>query len=535
MTNVGGDPLQSHTAASTWWTTTNLNEAIPGVATPLTWTFWYLPTERNIRRVFHRFGVLGRRERAVPEAIDNRFVAVFCGRPAANLNVFRATADRMPGTSGQAYEEQFFGAVRSDVVTTRTRRRYPAIALRAPTIPIGLARRVRRERAQTDRWWREIVFGAPPPDPGTLLLAAQQRFEAAIYAHGLATSVVQALYERVARACGRAGQAAIETTVLGGFGAVEESGMVGDLWRAATGALAVDEVVRRHGFHGPNEGELSTRVWREHRAALDELVASYRDLPDPAEAEPDRKTQREQAERELLRALPRRQRAPVRMLLRSARRFVPLRETGKASFLQTLDVARYAARHLGSSLVAAGVLDAPDDVFFLTVDEVSTASTRTNVREIVASRRSQRAKYQGVDLPAVWKGEPQRDVARPPDISGGPGEDHLSGIGVQSGVVEGRVRVVRGADGFADLARGEILVCHATDPGWTALFPIAAAVVIDVGGTMSHGAIVAREFGVPCVVNTGRGTEALSTGELVRVDGGTGEVLVLERAEGGTQ
>jgi pyruvate,water dikinase len=98
-------------------------------------------------------------------------------------------------------------------------------------------------------------------------------------------------------------------------------------------------------------------------------------------------------------------------------------------------------------------------------------------------------------------------------------------------VVAGRVRVVLDP-AAVDFEPGEILVCRTTDPGWVSFFHLAAGVAIDMGGQMSHGAIVARELGIPCVIGTGDGTRRLQTGDLVRLDGVTGEVEVLELSRG---
>jgi pyruvate,water dikinase len=94
-------------------------------------------------------------------------------------------------------------------------------------------------------------------------------------------------------------------------------------------------------------------------------------------------------------------------------------------------------------------------------------------------------------------------------------------------MVEGRARVIADpsqADGFEP---GDVLVCETTDPSWVVFFHLASAVVIDVGGPMSHGAIIAREMGLPAVINTRRATRVIHDGDLVRVDGGLGEVTVL--------
>jgi pyruvate,water dikinase len=97
---------------------------------------------------------------------------------------------------------------------------------------------------------------------------------------------------------------------------------------------------------------------------------------------------------------------------------------------------------------------------------------------------------------------------------------------VSPGVVEGVARVMSGADD-GELDDGEILVCHTTDPSWAPLFLLASALVVDIGGAMSHCALVAREIGLPCVINTGDGTTVINTGDRIRVDGDAGTVEVL--------
>ena len=101
-------------------------------------------------------------------------------------------------------------------------------------------------------------------------------------------------------------------------------------------------------------------------------------------------------------------------------------------------------------------------------------------------------------------------------------------MGVSPGIAEGTVRVVQDADSDQadDFEPGDILVCSITDPSWAPLLSVAAAVVIDIGGPLSHGAIVARELGIPCVINTVDGSRRLRTGDRVTVDGGAGSVRV---------
>ncbi|WP_370501065.1 PEP-utilizing enzyme [Mycolicibacterium sp. jd] len=105
----------------------------------------------------------------------------------------------------------------------------------------------------------------------------------------------------------------------------------------------------------------------------------------------------------------------------------------------------------------------------------------------------------------------------------------LQGVGASAGVVEALARVVLDIDDAGELEQGEILVTRTTDPSWAAPMFVSAGLVVDIGGLLSHAAIIARELGVPCVMGTGSGTAQLRTGDRCRVDGRAGTVEVLGR------
>ena len=107
----------------------------------------------------------------------------------------------------------------------------------------------------------------------------------------------------------------------------------------------------------------------------------------------------------------------------------------------------------------------------------------------------------------------------------------LRGLAASAGVATGPARVVSRPDASQRVLPGEILVAPFTDPGWTPYFLTAAGIVMDVGGMLSHGSIVAREYGIPAVVNVGPATQIIQTGQIVRVDGVRGVVTVLSPAE----
>lgn len=188
--------------------------------------------------------------------------------------------------------------------------------------------------------------------------------------------------------------------------------------------------------------------------------------------------------------------------------------------------AARVSRVAGARLADRGILDDPADVRFLTIDELADLRPGS-VSDLVAQRRNDHAGYDAMVLPHVWHGVPVPTAAETA-AAAGPAITTLSGLGVSGGVAEGVVRVVVDLDDVNDLAEGTVLVCRATDPSWASLFPLAEAVVTDVGSAMSHAAIVCRELGLPCVANTRTATRDLRDGMRVRVDGTSGVVEVVE-------
>jgi pyruvate,water dikinase len=345
---------------------------------------------------------------------------------------------------------------------------------------------------------------------------------------------VQPLYDAVEKLIADTGIG--EIGVLSGSGGAEMA-VVSDIWRASRGQLTIEQVVDRHGFHGPGEGELSSTVWREDPTPLRNLLSRYRSRAEsnsPLEAERRRAGEMVDQQRAILAAVPRRKRAPTWLLLKLASERIPLRGVAKRSFLQAIDVARAAARRSGELLHTQGALADPDDVFYLTAAELQAPPGAARLQEIVAARRATRAEYQAIELvSSEWLGLPEtRPVASAGGEDGasesGAGERQLtvSGTGVSAGVVEGFVRVVTDPS-FADVEPDEVLVAPVTDPSWSSIMFISAALVVDIGGILSHAAVVARELRIPCVVDTGTGTKVLRTGDWVRVDGTAGTVEVL--------
>jgi phosphohistidine swiveling domain-containing protein len=514
------------------WTRVNAAEALPGLLTPLGWTFWDTRVELALRGAFAEMGVLKEREVIVPPTMDERFTAIFYGRFTGNLDMLRACADRTPGTSGSALEEQMFGSVRPGVQDAPTRARYPAIAVKLPWAAATVGRRVRSARARSDAWWRRLTTVSVPGDESTaraILADAAERFRAVFRVHLLNSFLSQAAYEQLTALAHDAGAPGLELRLASGFGDMEESRLVGDLWEVSRGRMTLEAFVANHGYHGFSEGDIARHSWREDPAALASLIASYRAQGEdrsPAAIARERREGRRLAEAELADGLGRLGALRSRAVLGLADRHIPLREVGKVCFLQAIDVGRCAARVLGEALAGRGEFAAPDDVYFLTFDEL-VAGASGELRELVSERRAIHARYAHVDLPQAWVGTPE-----PAEITASNALNdrvELSGLPIFPGVVEGRAVLVSDP-ASAEFEPGDILICEFTDPSWAMLMSLAGALVIDIGGPMSHGAIVARELGIPTVISTGDGTRRLRSGDRVRVDAGAGVVRLIKRA-----
>jgi pyruvate,water dikinase len=333
----------------------------------------------------------------------------------------------------------------------------------------------------------------------------------------------------------------VERAGVGDVGALSGTGgaemaIISDIWLASRGVLTVGDVVASHGFHGPFEGEVSSRVWREDPAPLERMIRGYADRPDaedPVQRERVARARLPELQRQLLAALPVTQRPTARLVLTFAERLLPLRGVGKRAFLQSLDVARGAARRLGEHLVAEARLTSAEDVFQLTVDEL-TDVLPADAAHLAQLRRERGREYEAMRLPGNWRGRPD-PIAVATDPCRAEGSmteaiEAISGLGVSAGVAEGRVRVVVDPS-FAEVEPGEVLVTSTTDPSWASIMFLSSALIVDIGGPLSHAAVVARELGVPCVVNTRTGSSVLRTGDVVRVDGNTGSVEILDRVE----
>ena len=533
----GYNPLNWVGTSDGVWTTVNTAETLIGVLTPLAWAFWEDGIEIGMRHTFHDFGILSASEIGGPPFDDERYTAVFAGRYAVSVNELRKIGDRMLGTSGDAVEEQFLGSNSSGIAPQSQPRRYPIVLAKMPRAALGIPKRLAAARVETSAWWTDITAPSVVTDldgAADRFAEARTRFGDAMRLHGIATMLAQAAFDQVKLLVEKAGLDGLERSLVAGYGGFEEATVASDLWAVSRDRLTIDEFIARHGYHGPLEGRVDSQSWRQDPTPLLKLVDTYRTMDnsnDPSGSEAVRSNERVAAEAKLLEALSGPQRLAAKATLGFARRHVPLREVGKAMFLQVIDAGRAAAHSHAQWLLDGGHIDLIDDAFFLNAAEVEARRT-DGLRQIVAARRAQHEAFSAFILPSAWTGTPELiSLADRAEKEKTMVEESgiVEGLAVAAGDVSGSARVVLDPTGANGIEPGEILVCETTDPSWAPFFMVASALVIDIGGVMSHGAIIARELGVPCVINTGDGTRRIQTGDTIRVRGDDGLVEILKR------
>ncbi len=304
-----------------------------------------------------------------------------------------------------------------------------------------------------------------------------------------------------------------------------------------TAQAAIASFLERYGMRGLGEIDLGRRRWREDPTPIMQVLKSYLQIQDESQA-PDAVFRRaERRAEEAIAGLEATARSTrggalkarlIRGAAQRVRALAGLRESPKFFIIQMMGIIRERLLESGQGLVEAGVLEGPEDLFFLYLDELEElaegaaqdwrgriADRRRNYER--ESRRAQIPRLLLSDGRAYYEG-----LIGLEDETGA-----LRGSPVSPGVVEGTVRVVLDPH-HADLAPGEILVCRSSDPAWTPLFLAAGGLVMEVGGMMTHGAIVAREYGIPAVVGVHQATTRLRTGQRIRVDGSAGQIVPLE-------
>jgi pyruvate,water dikinase len=557
--------------AATIWSNLNVGEALPGVATPFTWSVAGAFSEAGFHRAFAALGC------RVPR--NARLVGNVHGRVYLNLTQFMRIAAQVPFLDPRTLVELGGGwggdELATQVEDVSKRGFYARLPLTASRLlreqlkldddvkafevfaerqwraqsaldlailpDEGLARRMRDIQGLLERTGTVMLTSASSMLGSHLALKMMLERVAPLDAERMAQSLTSGIrdVESARPGVGIMHVAALARREPEAAAAIERESTVGlDALPEGPTRRALQSFLELYGDRAIREAELSTPRWKEDpRPVLRMLRAALR--TDARHVEGTIARAKALADDEMAKLVPRLnvvQQTVVRHIVARAQRSARLRERMRAWVTRVLGMLREAAldadrrllrrdpeldadwRRLGE---AGSPLAAVRSVFFLTVDEVVGAlrASRADLVPLVRSRRAELARDQArPDPPATFVGAP------PPVVLPPWGGDVLRGLPASAGIVEGRARVLFREGEMGALLPGEILVVHTTDVGWTPLFLVAAGVVTELGGPLSHAAVVAREFGVPSVVNVVGATRAIRTGDLLRVDGDRGVV-----------
>lgn len=558
---VEDDGFDSAVGRSTRYTTAGIGEMLPGVLPVLRWSSASYLIEEGFRHVCDEL-------RAAPAdaAEAEHFVVRVRGRSAMNLDALTAVAAALPSGTPQELENQYFGVASDcaerDVQPQASRWRVPGLREIAHDLRVvGAHRRARREAAVVDRAATAVLDCAP--DLRTLedadLLALRVRvldlaartMTAELAVAAAAAAAYGRLEGALCRHLGSSGSswAQMATQSVGAHTVPARAAVLGHRiaarcpaaltapdWPQARRALAeaglADDVVdlaRRAGsrsvFAGP--------TWDEDLAATWALVRAGAAHEVPGTTDSEFLPQLEQAlvsrpgwtrNRILTGQVVDVRLHLVRALLTEATELLTLREQAKSAVLSLGGVVRRIEREAGRRLADRGLLADPADAEHLTPTELRAAllAGHAPAADVIDARRRLVARWQEEDeLPLLFTGRPGRTLGNVP-----PGQQ-LSGWGASHGRHTGPVRVLTEPDESV-VERGDVVVARRTDAAWSPVFLKAGAIVVEQGGPLSHAAIVARELGLPAVVNVPGAVARLRAADVtvVSVDGDSGLVVI---------
>lgn len=574
--------VEPERAARMVWTNLNAGEVLPDVASPMTWSL----TQNIVDRVFAcALGRIGLEYGKEPlyTRIGGRFY--FC------LTTFAGIMRAIPGFGRVdytdvfgGYQQRFIEAGLLDVDQVyvpsiksggplRVLRLLAVLSSHSPKKGLARAARMRAAGTGLDRSDLSGLTVDELVRRLHLAVAADADLDETITFAAVGMMYFGALFGLARRWLGDE-DGAIASRLLSGLGAMDsaESGM--DLWRLAefagrhrdlagvlrtspnwyearrslstveggTGFLSRwDAFMERHGHHTRAEVDVRNPRWSETPDYVMRLVSSYLDAlqaDEPRHVDPVEQHRRRRQEREDLLGTCMDhlgnpiERAVLRFVVARAQAGSVVRENVKSEAIRRLAHMRRLLLEIGQRLTERRTIDRQGDVFFLYLEEVAPAVTGTpgiDVRGLVAKRRGEFERNLMYEPPPVVVGswDPVQTPAPPVDES----VTEFRGLAVSPGQVTGRARVILRADSQVTVEPGEILIAPFSDPGWAPYFIPAAGIVMDMGGLLSHGSIVAREYGKPAVANVGPATQVIKDGRLVQVDGNAGIVRIMPEAD----
>ena len=540
-------------------TRANVGEVLPDAVTPLTWTTVVAFLEHGFQAVTATAGL---RPRDAPP-----FLVLYRHHLYLNLTLSAQVGARLPGVSAEDAERLVLGGGAGGARPAVSAAGIPALAAVGVRLA-ALARRLPSDVEACERIVRALpsaaaIESAPPRELARLLLAfveAGRRVATAHIAVSGSSAVRLAILGRLVPGGDGGSPAARVNRLVAGLRDLESAEPTTALESLAAEAAARADwsgwlrkppqeaaaefrrgeappglaerlagFLKLFGHRAISEGELRAPAWEDDpEPVLRALQGMLEATVVPGFGRRAGSETRRAEEEALLDRLGFARRALVRPVLRGARSEIALRERTKSLAIGLVHHGRRLARAAARHLTSTGALGGADDVYFLSLDELVAALGGGAVpRAALERRRRAHARAGRAPVP--------RDV----DLAAGPQDDALAGpagpaarlrgLGVSGGRGAGRARIVAEA-ATAGLEPGEVLVAAVLDAAYGPLLALASGAVAEVGGLLSHGSVVARELGVPCVVDVAGATRQILAGERVMVDGDAGTVTRLGQA-----
>ncbi len=568
--------FDTETDAATIWTAANVQEVLPGQLSPFSCAFNQTMIERFGNQPVERIGI--RLETPDP------FFAFFYGRAFLNVTMMQEVVEQTPFGSREAMLDQYFGHGRDggetahDVDLTlkpsplpKKLWRYASVTPRVLWYLLRMAAEVRRAEETVTALEREDADRPLELQTEEELIATFEdglvRGAEVSVTHISGGGITSSSFETLRRCTeGWLGDdnGALQATLCTGLSGLESAAPAFELWHLSRIVLASNELrtafeprdgaeierrldalpddvtatfrsrrqafLQEHGHRGLQEAEMAAKTWEEDPPTVFAMIRNYLHA-DPASSpqrlEERQRHAREAATEDCQRRLSWWRRPIFRYALRQAQGSVASREHTKSLLVRVSNRGRRITRALARRMVERGLLAELWDFYQLrweeVIDLVRSNLSRAGAYERIARRRAEGERNSHVHLPETFRGRPALVADDDHPLPEG---DILRGIAVSPGRVTGIARVIHDPRAGAVIEPGEILVAPVTDAGWTPLFVAAAAVVVDIGGTLSHGSTVAREFGLPAVVNVKHGTRMIRDGQRITVDGTAGVVVL---------
>ena len=492
------------------------------------------------------------------------WIAMYYGRPYWNVSAVKRCFSKVPGFDEQSFDADLgvsksYGAAGPLRVPTTA-----ATVFRALPVALAVKRSTAAQLAIVERFaadwpatygsWREKVAALSRTSDSTFfadlaecLLTFHANTERTYFTTIYNNTVVQDDFKKAINKFDAASNGntavidlmggladishmAAQRSIVGLYRVARDEGLDGPMWDRA-----LADFVAEQGFHADMELELTCPRWSEApkrvRAMIESMLASGNTPTDPATG---LAAQRKRFDDELAALRTRVRATPLTRLrfgtvlerhLARARTYLVARERMREFSSRCYAIVRAYLVEAGARLAADNRLADPDDVFMLPIDELVELSRDGLPPGAIGEEiRFRRAMYEGY-----------RDLTPPHELGGGvsvaaPCVDgtRLTGLGCSPGTVTGTARVLLSLKEIGLLSPGDILVTRFTDPGWTPALGLVAGVVTEVGGMLSHAAVIGREYGIPAVLNVPAATSVLRSGQRICVDGSAGSVEILE-------